>query len=252
MKRVLLACIWLTVGCGSDEDGVLRSSPRGTAGSPSTSANANSLTEPKDTSAAGDKAKLGDACTSADECPAGGSGTPACLSDWPSGGYCVVESCTDHGHDCPGDPGNTTESTTGAKCVLDPEPRCLALCAAAADCRSGYVCTSRTDAAGHASINVCVPDANVSMDGAPASAQEGAAAGGMAAGSNDGMMMPKGTSMGSGSAGMAPEGAAGSGSMSATSGSMGQKSNMEGMAGAAPGVGMVGAGGMAGVGSIIG
>ncbi|GMV17526.1 MAG: hypothetical protein IPM35_01625 [Myxococcales bacterium] len=104
----------------------------------------------------GGPAQVGDPCSSATECPAGGSGTPVCVAEWP-GGYCAVEGCADHGHDCPNDPGLGGTATTGGKCVLAPEATCLALCAGNADCRDGYECVGKPDAAGHTSTNVCFP-----------------------------------------------------------------------------------------------
>ncbi len=99
--------------------------------------------------------KVGDPCVDAAECPAGGSGSPVCL-DWP-GGYCAVAGCAEHGHDCPDDPGLGGTATTGGKCVLFPDLRCLALCAGNGDCRSGYACTAVPDASGHGTVDVCVP-----------------------------------------------------------------------------------------------
>ena len=100
---------------------------------------------------------VGDSCTTETSCPSGGSGTAACLADWP-GGYCAVRGCAAHGHDCPGDPGQAV-SGTGSKCVLAPEATCLKLCAQNSDCRDGYLCATRDDAAGHGSAQVCVPGA---------------------------------------------------------------------------------------------
>ena len=97
---------------------------------------------------------LGSPCVADDSCPAGGSGTATCLTEWPNG-YCAVEGCSTHGHDCPGDAGNG--GTSGSKCVKAPTPICLLLCDADADCRAGYACASKVDAAGHGSANVCVP-----------------------------------------------------------------------------------------------
>lgn len=101
-------------------------------------------------------AKVGDPCSSADSCPAGGSGSPACLTDWP-GGYCAVADCEQHGHDCPDDPGLGVVATTGSQCVLAPAARCLALCGNDEDCRPEYVCAPKPDAAGHGTATVCVP-----------------------------------------------------------------------------------------------
>jgi hypothetical protein len=103
----------------------------------------------------GPKIKVGDVCDAATACPAGGSGKPICRSAWP-GGYCLVEGCQDHGHDCPGDPG--LNGTFGdSKCVLAPTATCLKMCKSSADCRQGYSCEQKSDAAGHGSANVCVP-----------------------------------------------------------------------------------------------
>ncbi len=104
----------------------------------------------------GGGAKVGDPCSSADSCPAGGSGSPACLTDWP-GGYCAVEGCEQHGHDCPEDPGLGAVATTGSQCVLAPSATCLALCGNDDDCRPDYACTPKPDAAGHGTATVCVP-----------------------------------------------------------------------------------------------
>lgn len=97
---------------------------------------------------------IGSPCTAETACPAGGSGTPACQTDWP-GGYCLVVACAAHGHDCPGDAG--LGGTQGSKCVKAPDPTCLALCDSAADCREGYDCVPKPDAAGHGSVAVCYP-----------------------------------------------------------------------------------------------
>ncbi|MBI5502784.1 MAG: hypothetical protein HY907_21240 [Deltaproteobacteria bacterium] len=115
----------------------------------------------------GGAGRVGDPCTESADCPAGGSGSAVCLTDWP-GGYCAVEACADHGHDCPEDPGLGGTATTGGKCVLDPTQFCLALCASDGDCRPGYVCSPQPDAAGHGTANVCVPSApggDAGMDG---------------------------------------------------------------------------------------
>lgn len=99
---------------------------------------------------------VGSACQAGDPCPEGGSGEAVCIDSWP-GGYCAVSGCAEHGHDCPGDPGLGVTATEGSKCVLAPEPTCLALCGSAADCRPGYDCISKQDAAGHGSVKVCAP-----------------------------------------------------------------------------------------------
>ena len=151
MKHILAAMvIGISLGaCGDDEGS------GGAGGGASTGGGASSSGE-GGSGGGGDSGQVGDVCTSAADCPAGGSGSPACLTDWPDG-YCAVTGCEDHGHDCPGDPGLGGTATTGGKCVLDPDPTCLALCASAADCREGYTCESRGDAAGHGEALVCVP-----------------------------------------------------------------------------------------------
>ncbi|MBI5490038.1 MAG: hypothetical protein HY905_22080 [Deltaproteobacteria bacterium] len=101
-------------------------------------------------------ARVGDSCISAASCPEGGSGTAVCLTEWP-GGYCAVDACAEHGHDCPDDPGLGGTATTGGKCVLNPTTFCLALCGSDGDCRPGYVCAPRPDAAAHGTADVCVP-----------------------------------------------------------------------------------------------
>lgn len=102
--------------------------------------------------------RVGEACAADGDCPAGGSGTATCLSDWP-GGYCAVVGCAQHGHDCPEDPGLGGIATAGWSCVLATEASCLALCAGDADCRPEYQCASKPDAAGHGTTEVCVPRA---------------------------------------------------------------------------------------------
>jgi hypothetical protein len=99
--------------------------------------------------------KVGDPCTAATKCPAGGSGKAACQTAWPDG-YCVVDGCSQHGHDCPGDPGQNS-NVGDSKCVLAPTAACLKLCTTQADCRSGYTCAQKSDAAGHGQVQVCVP-----------------------------------------------------------------------------------------------
>ena len=134
-------------------------------------------------------AQIGDPCSSAESCPAGGSGTPVCLDEWP-GGYCAVDACTDHGHDCPEDPGLGGTATTGGKCVLAPAAKCLALCAGDADCREGYACRPRGDAAGHGEANVCVPEAAGGTDagmGGDGSGGDGMGGDGMMGGDGGGM-----------------------------------------------------------------
>lgn len=148
---IVLTLSLLTVGCGQNEhahDGmsaamdamVMQMADAGT----------------HDAGADGGPA-VGSSCTSSDECPSGGSGSPACLTDWP-GGYCVVDECTQHGHDCPNDPGQGSTASTGSKCVVAPTARCLALCAGKLDCRAGYACLPKQDSSGHGTANVCVPE----------------------------------------------------------------------------------------------
>jgi hypothetical protein len=93
---------------------------------------------------------VGDSCTEASTCPAASSGTAACLTSGYPGGYCAVQGCSAHGHDCPGE-------ATVSKCVLAPDATCLRLCEADADCRPGYVCAAAADAASHEPISVCIP-----------------------------------------------------------------------------------------------
>ncbi|MBI5481729.1 MAG: hypothetical protein HY906_22930 [Deltaproteobacteria bacterium] len=145
---------------------------------------------------AGSGLEVGDPCSAASECPAGGSGTTACLTDWP-GGYCAVQGCEQHGHDCPNDPGLGGTATTGGKCVLDPDATCLALCATEADCREGYVCEARGDAAGHGSANVCVPPGGSTQMGDGGS-MGGDGGGGMGGGDGGGMGDGDGGMMGGG------------------------------------------------------
>lgn len=124
--------------------------------------------------------KVGDPCTGPAQCPGGGSGTTVCVSAWPEG-YCAVSDCTQHGHDCPNDPGLGGTATTGGKCVLAPTATCLALCASDVDCRDGYECVPKPDAAGHATANVCFPKAASSGSG-------GMGSGGGMGGGGGGMM----------------------------------------------------------------
>jgi hypothetical protein len=97
---------------------------------------------------------VGAPCTADEACPAGGSGQPVCVQQWP-GGYCAVEGCLPHGHDCPGDAGR--DGALGSKCVEDDGLRCLALCGGDSECREGYECVTKQDAAGHGGVGVCVP-----------------------------------------------------------------------------------------------
>lgn len=243
MKSIVLACIWLTVACGSDDDKVAVNASGGAVGGTATIVNIGAVGGAAATANGGSGAgapatgtssntrptaslgKIGSACTVDVECPAGGSGTPVCLTDWPSG-YCAVDACADHGHDCPDDPGNGSTSTTGGKCVLAPTARCLALCATDADCRTGYSCASKGDAAGHGNVNVCVP----SLTGA--AAQGGAA--------NDASMGSSGSSA-NGNGSMEESGSSNSGDMMMGSGSTG--TGMAGSPGTSTGSGSAGAGG---------
>lgn len=102
-------------------------------------------------STTGPRLLVGDPCSQDIECPAGGSGTATCITGaaYP-GGYCAVEACATHGHDCPG---NGVES----QCVVGPTDRCLKLCASDPDCRDGYVCRPEPDSANHGTVSVCVP-----------------------------------------------------------------------------------------------
>lgn len=109
--------------------------------------------EPAD---AGAPLRVGSACTASSACPAGAAGRATCVTSWPDG-YCVVDGCSSHGHDCPDDPGQDASVTSGSKCVKAPTARCLALCVSEADCRTGYACVAKTDAAGHGSAKVCFP-----------------------------------------------------------------------------------------------
>jgi hypothetical protein len=87
-----------------------------------------------------------------------------CLTDWP-GGYCAVDGCEQHGHDCPNDPGLGGTAKIGGKCVIAPTNTCLALCASSADCREGYSCVPKPDAAGHGTADVCFPDGSGGSSG---------------------------------------------------------------------------------------
>lgn len=137
------------------------------------------------------KDAVGAPCTLASECPIGGSGSAACLTEWP-GGYCAVRDCTPHGHDCPGDPGQGSTATTGGKCVLAPTAICLALCAADTDCRPGYACQARDDAAGHGSANVCAPASPSSQPTGGHTSSDGGGMGGSSEEHADGGMMGSG------------------------------------------------------------
>lgn len=139
----------LSAGCGSSSESV------------GTSATDHDATADGDDSTPADGAltvHVGDPCTAASECPAGGSGTVACDTSEP-GGYCIVEGCAQHGHDCPDDPGlGGTGGPTSSQCVTTASgTACLRICTSAADCRQGYTCAARSDAAGHGQVNVCVP-----------------------------------------------------------------------------------------------
>lgn len=146
--------------------------------------------------------QIGDACVATTACPAGGSGTPVCLTDWPAG-YCAVALCTVHAHDCPEDPGLGNTSSSGSQCVLAPEPTCLALCGSTADCRPGFICAPRADAAGHGTAQVCVPANPIGVDGGgtDGSGMDGGGmdGGGMGGGGMGGGMMDGGFAMMDGS-----------------------------------------------------
>lgn len=114
---------------------------------------------PGGSTVAGSSTLVGDPCSSDPQCPAGGSGAPACITAPEfQGGYCAVEACSAHGHDCPGD-------GVQSKCVVATVAsvsanRCLRLCASDADCRAGYTCQAKMDAAagaGHGQVQVCFP-----------------------------------------------------------------------------------------------
>lgn len=176
---VVLAVLLIGAGCGgsSGSDGNSGTGGVGTGGAATGGAAGAAAGSGGGT--AGDK--VGIPCASASECPAGGSGETVCLTDWP-GGYCAVKGCEQHGHDCPNDPGLGSTSTVGGKCVLAPEETCLALCATKADCRDGYDCLPKGDAAGHGSANVCVPAAGSGTGGAAGSGGMGSGGGGMGSG----------------------------------------------------------------------
>lgn len=105
---------------------------------------------------------VGDPCGSEAECPAGGSGAPACLTDGYPGGYCSVVDCEDHGHDCPDDAGQGGDAGS-VKCVVLGGNQCMRLCDGPDDCREGYVCAALQDAAGHGTVDVCAPDGSAEM-----------------------------------------------------------------------------------------
>lgn len=171
MKPWIVLLTVLAVGCGGDTsdpgNGGGGSTAPGGAGGTAGSNPGDAAAESSGGATAG-PSKVGDPCSAPSECPVGGSGSPECLTDWP-GGYCAVASCEAHGHDCPDDPGLGGTATTGGKCVLDPEPTCLALCASSSDCRDGYACEPRSDSAGHGSVNVCVPSSSNGSGGMPSS-----------------------------------------------------------------------------------
>lgn len=132
-------------------------------------------------------AKVGDPCTSASDCPGGGSGSPICKTEWPKG-YCAVSSCSAHGHDCPNDPGLGGTATTGGKCVLAEGATCLALCGSSAGCRDGYECVAKPDASGKGPVSVCVPTPTGTDGGAGGSGGMGGGGGMMDGGMMDGGM----------------------------------------------------------------
>ncbi len=187
-KRTLLVAIATLLcasGCG-DSDSDSKSTTDGGGGNAG-SAGAGSAAGAGTTSGA-----IGDPCTSVDACPAGGSGSPVCLSDWP-GGYCAVDGCEQHGHDCPNDPGLGGTAKIGGKCVIAPTNKCLALCASNADCREGYSCVPKPDAAGHGTADVCFPDGSGGSGGMGGGTSDaGMSGGGM---SDGGGMMDSGGMM---------------------------------------------------------
>ncbi len=204
LKKTICALLAASMGtaCGGESSETKQASG-GAGGSGATASGGASAGGSAGASAGGSAAtdagqgKVGDPCSSAGQCPAGGSGAPVCLTDWP-GGYCAVSSCEVHGHDCPNDPGLGGTATTGGKCVLAPEATCLALCASSADCRDGYECLPKPDAAGHATANVCVPAQTSSGGGGMGGG--GSGGGGMGGGGSGGM--GTGGGMGSGGGGM--------------------------------------------------
>ena len=196
-----IALATLITGCGGNSS----DSPNGTGGSSkggaSSGGNAGASSGGNAGASSGGAAgangkDVGDPCTAPDQCPAGGSGTPVCLTDWP-GGYCAVSACEQHGHDCPNDPGLGGTATTGSKCVLNPDATCLALCATKTDCRDGYDCAPLSDSAGHGSVDVCVPGQN-SGGGGMSSGGGGMSSGGGGMSSGGGGMSSGGGGMGAG------------------------------------------------------
>ncbi|HEY3359312.1 MAG TPA: hypothetical protein VGQ83_39045 [Polyangia bacterium] len=199
LALMAIPALWIT-GCGSSG-----TTGQGTDGGTVADAPAAGQEDgsPPGGDGAGASGAVGDPCTSADTCPAGGSGTTECITDWP-GGYCAVADCTQHGHDCPNDPGQGGTATTGGKCVLSPTAKCLALCASNADCRDGYECAPRGDAAGHGNANVCVPVAggNAMTDGGSQMGDGGGAMGDGGGEMGDGGMGGDGGDMMGGDGGM--------------------------------------------------
>lgn len=150
MRKVAFLLVTIVTGCGSV------AAPGGADGSVDAADGA----VPDDASGP----LVGDPCKAVDVCPqAGGSGTAVCWTSFP-GGYCAVADCKPHGHDCPNDPGQGgTAKTTSSTCVkYGTGTACLRNCIVDGDCRPGYTCVSRDDAAGHGAVKVCLPagDAN--------------------------------------------------------------------------------------------
>lgn len=106
---------------------------------------------------------VGDACGLDAQCPAGGSGTTACLTKGYPDGYCSVVECEQHGHDCPDDAGLAGDEGT-VECVQMEVLQCMKLCTSADDCRDGYDCAAVPDSAGHGTVDVCVPAAAVMQE----------------------------------------------------------------------------------------
>lgn len=150
---LFVVVILAAVGCGSSVDDSVSSNSDADVADVSDARVSSDATSP----ATGPYA--GDPCSSASDCPKGGSGTTVCLTSGFPGGYCAVTGCADHGHDCPNDPGNGgIPTTTSGKCVkYDKSTACLRTCNVDGDCRAGYNCAARDDAAGHGTARVCLP-----------------------------------------------------------------------------------------------
>ena len=108
LASVFFAGFGIVTACGSSESEA-PSGSGGVAGGGAVGGGAGVANS--DGASGASAARVGDPCTSVTVCPAGGSGTPVCLTDWP-GGYCAIAACTDHGHDCPEDPGLGNTATT--------------------------------------------------------------------------------------------------------------------------------------------